>query len=93
MNSSQTVWWVWCWLKSGQDFTGLPSTVAGWGATLEGGATAHILQELEGLRVLSDRQCRARLGNSAVSPDMVCAGGEEGEDSCQAASTTTALIS
>ena len=27
-----------------RDFTGQPSTVAGWGATLEGGATAHILQ-------------------------------------------------
>ena len=49
------------------------------------------MQELEGLRVLSDQQCRARLGSSAVSPDMVCAGGEEGRDSCQATSSTDQL--
>ena len=27
-----------------RDYTGQPSTVAGWGATSEGGATAHLLQ-------------------------------------------------
>ena len=74
--------------KSGQDYTGRLSTVAGWGATAEGGATAHILQELGGLEVLSDNQCRARLGSQAISPDMLCAGGREGEDACQAEITT-----
>ena len=41
--------------------------------------------------MLSDQQCRARLGSSAVSADMVCAGGEEGRDSCQATSSTDQL--
>ena len=77
-----------CLPTSNQDFTGRLSTVAGWGATAEGGATAHILQELEGLEVLSDQQCRGRLGSSAISSDMLCAGGEEGEDACQAETTT-----
>ena len=60
------------------------STVTGWGARAEGGATAHILQELAGLQVLSDDQCRGRLGSSAISSDMLCAGGRKGEDACQA---------
>ena len=33
--------------------------------------------------VLSDDECRGLLGSSSITPDMVCAGGEEGKDSCQ----------
>ena len=72
-----------CLPAADQDYTGQNSTVAGWGATQEGGATAHILQELHGLEVMSDDHCRGLLGNSAISADMVCAGGQEGKDSCQ----------
>merc|ERR1719228_987958 len=50
-----------------QDFTGQTSTVAGWGATKEGGPGAHILQELEGLEVLSDFQCRMIFQPSTIS--------------------------
>ena len=77
-----------CLPATDQDYTGQLSTVAGWGATLEGGVTAHILQELEGLKVLSDEQCRGRLGSSAISSDMLCAGGKKGEDACQAEIST-----
>jgi len=72
-----------------QDFTGLLSTVAGWGATAENGVTAHILQELEGLEVVSDDQCKASIDSVSgysrtdVSQDMLCAGGNQGKDACQ----------
>ena len=42
--------------------------------------------ELEGLLVQSDSACATALGEvtqSAVTDDMVCAGGEEGKDACQ----------
>ena len=72
-----------------EDFTGRLSIVAGWGATAEGGTTAHILQELGGLEVVSDQQCQASIGavagysSSDVSSDMLCAGGNRGKDACQ----------
>jgi len=67
-----------------QDFTGQTSTVAGWGRTTEGGTSANILQELEGLPIIPDSQCKSNFATVGmeVSPDMVCAGGEEGKDSC-----------
>lgn len=71
-----------CLPTTDQDFTGQLATVAGWGRTAEGGAEANILQELEGLEVLSYDQCQEKLGSGALSPDMLCAGGEEGRDSC-----------
>ena len=77
-----------CLPDSDQDFTGQLATVAGWGSN--GKEYANILQELEGLQVLSDDQCRDLLAaylaageNRGISPDMVCAGGEEGKDSCK----------
>ena len=89
-----------CLPTTNQDFTGQLATVAGWGATAEGGAEAHILQDLEGLRVVSDQKCREQLGS--FSPDMLCAGGEEGRDACsgdsggplmvQEADTTITLV-
>ena len=74
-----------CLPTAQQDFTGQFSTVAGWGATAENGVTAHILQELEGLEVVSDDQCKASIGavggysSSDVTPDMLCAGGNQGQ--------------
>ena len=72
-----------------QDFTGRQSTVAGWGATSESGPLSHVLQELEGLPVVSDSQCRTAIGSvpgysdSDISSDMLCAGGDQGRDACQ----------
>merc|ERR1712066_431964 len=56
-----------------QDFTGLNSTVTGWGATTEGGALSDVLQELSGLEVLTDSQCSSALSPD-ISADMLCAG-------------------
>ena len=61
-----------CLPHSDQDYTGQLATLAGWGRTEDGGA-ANILQELEGLELLSDDQCRESYG-SLISPDMLCAG-------------------
>ena len=78
-----------CLPSHNQDFTGQQSTVAGWGATSESGPISHILQELEGLTVVSDSQCGAAIGavqgysSSDISSDMLCAGGEQGRDACQ----------
>ena len=77
-----------CLPTTNQDFTGQLATVAGWGKTEAWGANANILQDLEGIKVLSDDQCRDQSSNdyydyiANISPDMVCAGGEEGKDSC-----------
>ena len=78
-----------CLPAAQEDFTGQFSIVTGWGTTSEGGATAHILQELGGLEVVSDQQCAASIGavggysSSDVSSDMLCAGGNQGQDACQ----------
>ena len=94
-----------CLPDTDQDFTGQLASVAGWGVT-ENGGSSNILLELEGLEVLSDQECRLRdllgLGSSAISDDMVCAGGDEGQNVCygdsggplmvQEADTTFTLI-
>jgi len=77
------------------DYTGLRATVIGWGNTASNRmpgeppvtkAVSNVLMELEGLLVQSDSACATALGEvtqSAVTDDMVCAGGEEGKDACQ----------
>ena len=77
-----------CLPAGGQDFTGRRAVIAGWGATSEGGATAHVLQELAGLEVVSDSRCSTAL-QSSISPDMLCAGGEAGKDGCQGETVQT----
>ena len=47
---------------------------------------SSVLMELEGLLVQTDSACATALGSvtqTAVTDDMVCAGGEEGKDACQ----------
>lgn len=57
-------------------------TVAGWGATSEGGSTSDILLEVD-VPVVSDADCGAYYG-TFDGPSEVCAGTEEGgKDSCQ----------
>merc|ERR1719370_349875 len=77
------------------DYTGLRTTVIGWGDTASNRmpgeppvtkAVSSVLMELEGLQVRSDSACATALGQvtqSAITDDMVCAGGEEGKDACQ----------
>jgi len=59
------------------------ATVAGWGATSEGGAGSDRLKEVA-LPIVSDAQCAAHYGSSTVAATEVCAGYPEGgQDSCQ----------
>ena len=47
------------------------------------------LQEVSGLRIWSDQECKVAIGaqpyheEDDVTEDMLCAGGEEGEDACR----------
>ena len=86
-----------CLPKTGQeDFIGQLTTLIGWGNTaanrqkqssVEDRQLATQLQELVGLKVLSDQSCAAAIGsqpgysNSDVTDDMLCAGGEVSKDS------------
>jgi len=77
------------------DYTGLRTTVIGWGDTQQSRmpgeppktkAVSSVLMELEGLLIRSDSACASALSQvtqQAVTADMVCAGGEEGKDACQ----------
>ena len=60
--------------------TGDQVTVAGWGATSEGGVTADKLQEVT-VPVSDMDQCRTvyrNLANVDLGPGVMCAGYEEG---------------
>jgi len=71
-----------CLPDTDEDFSGQLATLAGWGITEDGGA-ANILQELEGLEILSDNQCsNPVIWGSKISSDMMCAGYEGGENAC-----------
>ena len=52
--------------------------VYGWGTTEYGGSSPSELLEVE-VRVVSQEDCRSQ----GVTAAMLCAGGEEGKDSCQ----------
>ena len=60
-----------------------------WGATSEGGSTSDVLQELDGLPIVSDASCQSSVSsvssayNGAITSDMLCAGGNAGYDGCQ----------
>jgi len=72
-----------------QDFTGQNALLTGWGTTTEGGSSSDILQELDGLPIVSDSSCGSSLSSyssaytGAITPDMLCAGGNQGYDGCQ----------
>jgi len=73
-----------------QDFAGQRCYVTGWGkdAFGRGGAYQQVLKEVE-VPVLLDFDCerklkRTRLGlDFVLHPSFICAGGEEGKDSCK----------
>ena len=52
--------------------------VYGWGTTEYWGSSPSELLEVE-VRVVSQEECRSQ----GVTAAMLCAGGEEGKDSCQ----------
>lgn len=62
---------------------GTLATVAGWGATSEGGSGSSDLLEVH-LPIISDADCAAYYGSSTDGASEVCAGVPEGgKDSCQ----------
>lgn len=62
---------------------GAMATIAGWGATREGGSGSVALLEAE-VPIVSDVRCGDAYPNEIVAASMVCAGFEEGGvDTCQ----------
>ncbi|MEW1547848.1 serine protease [Streptomyces tsukubensis] len=58
-------------------------TVTGWGALSEGGSSPDQLQEVT-VDVVSREACRQVYGSSAITGNMICAGGgQDGKDACQ----------
>ena len=74
------------WAQPGDEALYAPgtiATVAGWGATSEGGSTSDELLEVH-LPIISDADCAAYYGTSTDGDYEVCAGiPEGGQDSCQ----------
>ena len=62
-------------------FSGERATVAGWGDTSFQGKGSTVLLEVE-LPVITNKLCERKMKTKLVSGQM-CAGGEEGRDSCQ----------
>jgi secreted trypsin-like serine protease len=74
-----------CLAEQDADFSsGQTGWVYGWGVTSENGFDlAEKLQELE-VPIVSDAVCRSTMEGEGVTitDDMLCAGGQEGKDSC-----------
>ena len=62
----------------------MTATVAGWGATSEGGSLSDVLHSVD-LKLLTNAQCDAYGYSGRLADSMICAIGdlEGGEDSCQ----------
>jgi len=87
-----TVYTPVCLPSSFTDYTGKKTTITGWGFTTERvpqevpeKTIATELRELEGLKVWSKASCDKLYSSQyhKYSSDMVCAGGEKGQDACQ----------
>ncbi|KAJ8918087.1 hypothetical protein NQ315_011544 [Exocentrus adspersus] len=70
--------------EGGAPEAGSTATITGWGALSEGGPSPTILQVVR-VPVVSQADCRAAYGQSAVTDRMFCAGvlGVGGQDACQ----------
>eukprot|EP00092_Neocalanus_flemingeri_P050258 GFUD01058038.1.p1 GENE.GFUD01058038.1~~GFUD01058038.1.p1 ORF type:complete len:320 (-),score=88.45 GFUD01058038.1:258-1112(-) len=71
-----------CVAKTGDSFVGKNAWVYGWGTTSYGGIIPEKLLEVE-VPVVSTEVCKFAMGNDAITPGMLCAGGVEGKDGCQ----------
>ena len=84
-----TVYTPVCLPAHNQTFTGRQATVIGWGATSDTDFFSDTLQEVEGVPVLSDSECRTALesvqgfSGSDISSDMLCTGEELGRGACR----------
>jgi secreted trypsin-like serine protease len=64
------------------DAAGVTSTVAGWGATREGGAGSDVLREVD-VPIITNAKCNTQYGGD-ITDSMLCAGLDEGgKDACQ----------
>ena len=61
-------------------FNGKTAQVYGWGTTSSGGASSSKLLEVS-VPVVTSTQCATSMG--PMENGQICAGGEEGKDSCQ----------
>ena len=63
---------------------GTTVTVAGWGATSEGGSSPNVLHSVD-LQLLTNAQCEAYGYAGDLIPSSICAIGDlkGGEDACQ----------
>ncbi|KAF4499253.1 AChain A, Fusarium Oxysporum Trypsin At Atomic Resolution, partial [Fusarium agapanthi] len=70
---------------SGSDpAAGSSATVAGWGATSEGGSSTPVNLLKVTVPIVSRATCRQQYGTSAITNQMFCAGvSSGGKDSCQ----------
>jgi len=60
-----------------------PAVVSGWGALVENGGGAAVLQKVT-VPIITDAECREAYGDGEVYDSMICAGiPEGGKDSCQ----------
>ncbi|KAG8169249.1 hypothetical protein JTE90_020433, partial [Oedothorax gibbosus] len=83
------------WSKEFINITGYGTTIAGWGNTVVGGPMSTVLQQLDGIPILSNYACnqaflrRARSFSTSfptgLTPGFICAGFMEewGKDTCQ----------
>lgn len=70
-------------LVAGTAYNGGTFTVAGWGATSEGGAQQRFLMKAD-VPYLTDFTCKSAYGSSYISSEMICAGYTSGGiDACQ----------
>ncbi|CAG7717287.1 unnamed protein product [Allacma fusca] len=74
-----------CLSASSYDFSGKIATVAGWGATSQGGQTSNVLRKVD-VPVISNKDCNDKTSYAGrITENMLCAGDVEkgGIDSCQ----------
>ena len=70
-----------CLPRHHQEFSGVRATVAGWGATSYNGNFSSVLLEVS-VPTVTNTHCERKM-NFRLHPGQICAGGEEGRDSCQ----------
>lgn len=81
-----------CLPAGGEQYTGRPATVIGWGSLHEMGPQPSVLQEVE-ITIWGNNECRIKYGPAApggIVEHMLCAG-QAGKDSCSVSATSKSL--